>query len=175
MNDKKECPFCERNELLNSLIFYESKYKSNNRWFAFLDSLPLTEGHTILALKKRRNKCPNKLTPEVFEGLENALKNVTRKLKKVYKTEDILFASLRGKTPHFHFHLIPLHKKDEKKWREKTLYEEGHLFEFLGYLECEKKVKEYPRQRISKNWSEDDQRKNKAKKLRTKIVELKKA
>jgi len=90
------------------------------------------------AVRKTSN-CPTEPSLEVFSGLPKALWNAIQAVKTVYQPKNVLLSSLRGSESHFHFHLVPLYEDEEKAWRNsqknKEGYENGHLMEFLGYLE----------------------------------------
>ena len=94
-------------------------------------------------------------------ALVNTIEIIKKRYQKCYQLKDLLLSSLRGSEPHFHFHLVPLWEHEEKDWRDKhqcrEQYKDGHLMEFLGFLEktASKKV-ETERE---KGWSEELQRK----------------
>ena len=167
---KNECPFCNKNNIKNR-IFYEK-----NNWIAFLDTSIYAKGHTILSAKKIGDVCPNELMEnlnrEQLATLGIALYKVSQVLKQVYNVNNVLFSSLRGTVRHFHFHLIPLHREDEKRWRKEKLYENGHLFEFLGDVE-KQKMEELIKERIERGWDKDKQREERVKLLEKEVLKLK--
>jgi len=124
---------------LSKRIFYCQKNDDDNKkhynYFAFLDSLPHTRGHTILAVLSSSKRCPRQLNIITLSRLGNALSDVIKALKLHYVPKDILLASLRGDVKHFHIHLIPLYKNEENEWRKVTGYQKHHLMEFIGALE----------------------------------------
>lgn len=122
------CVFCDRTPL-EARVFYD-RYT----WYAFLAAPPYTRGQTILA-RKKRDGCPIGLTTENLTGLETAIAAVSRILLAYYQPKDILVASLRGRDPHMHFHLMPLWEEEERAWRKETRREKGFLMEYLGYVE----------------------------------------
>jgi diadenosine tetraphosphate (Ap4A) HIT family hydrolase len=115
-------------------IFYRDK-----NWFAALAAPFHTKGHTILAALLKDYKCPKEFSEEVLAGLSTAMVKTIKIMKKCYTPKDVLLSSLRGSESHFHFHLIPLWEHEEKEWRDEQKdrgqYKNGHLMEFLGYLE----------------------------------------
>jgi len=123
------CVFCDRTPL-ETRIFYD-----DHTWYAFLTAPPYTKGQTILALKRSDTHCPTALTAENLKGLDIAIAAVTQIMFSHYHPKDVLLASLRGRDPHIHFHLIPLWEEEERAWRESSLRKKGYLFEFLGYVE----------------------------------------
>jgi diadenosine tetraphosphate (Ap4A) HIT family hydrolase len=169
------CPFCHYKGL-KPRIFYDDKVN----WIGFLAAPYHTEGHTILAAYPQ-NCCPNdfkkllELSDDYWSNyganLGIAIKTVSKAIMECYRPKNVLFASLRGDIKHFHFHLVPLHEKEEKKWRSETLYEGGHLFEFLGYLE-EKGDTEALQKRIQKGWDKKTQREVIVKRLKNEVEKL---
>ena len=130
------CPFCDIKNL-NKRIFYcqEIDGEKHDRYFAFLDSLPHTRGHTILAVLSSSKRCPRQLNVTTLSRLGKALSDVIKVLRNHYPAKDILIASLRGDVKHVHIHLIPLWKNEENEWRKVAGYKKGHLMEFIGALE----------------------------------------
>jgi diadenosine tetraphosphate (Ap4A) HIT family hydrolase len=129
------CPFCNVNDIwMERRIFYRDK-----NWFAVLAAPFHTKGHTILAALSKDYKCPREFSEEVLAGLSTAIVKTIKIMKKCYIPKDILLSSLRGSESHFHFHLVPLWEHEEKEWRntqkDRGQYKNGHLMEFLGYLE----------------------------------------
>ena len=120
--------FCKRTPL-ESRVFYDQQ-----NWYAFLTAPPYTKGQTILAFKKRE-VCPVGLKAENLYGLEIAIATVSQMLLTHYHPKDILVASLRGRDPHLHFHLVPLWEEEEREWRKKSLRKKGYLMEYLGHVE----------------------------------------
>ncbi|MGD2079928.1 MAG: hypothetical protein PVJ36_02195 [Nitrospirota bacterium] len=154
-----ECPFCD----------YDSKsiakrviYK-NDGWVVFHAAPYWAEGHCIVSALKLKDDCPQELSDlddkTQLETLGGTLRKVSNGIKNVYKdVEDVAIASLRGNIPHFHLHLIPVHKKEETVWRNCKGWKNGHLFEFLGDLERKGFTKAIE-ERIEKCiWDEEIQR-----------------
>jgi diadenosine tetraphosphate (Ap4A) HIT family hydrolase len=129
------CPFCNVNDVwMGRRIFYRDK-----NWFAVLAAPFHTKGHTILAALSKDYKCPKEFSEEVLAGLSTPIVKTIKIMKKCYTPKDVLLSSLRGSESHFHFHLVPLWEHEEKEWRDeqkdRRQYKNGHLMEFLGYLE----------------------------------------
>jgi diadenosine tetraphosphate (Ap4A) HIT family hydrolase len=125
----RDCVFCDRAPL-ESRVFYDQ-----GPWYALLAAPPYVRGQTILALKNSTTECPTALTPNHLRGLDTAIPAVAGILMTHFRPKDILVASLRGRDPHVHFHLMPLWPDEETAWREKSHRQRGHLFEFLGHIE----------------------------------------
>ena len=153
------CPFCDlQSEAMKKRVFYRDK-----NWFAILAAPFHTQGHTILAAVPTGTGCPQEPSLQVLEGLSAALVKTIEALKTVYHPKDVLLTSLRGSEGHFHFHLMPLRKDEEEKWRnshaDHERYSKGHLMEFLGYLE-QRGDRQAEAEREYRRWSKDQQRTN---------------
>ena len=145
------CVFCDRTPL-KSRIFYDQF-----NWYAFLTAPPYTKGQTILTLKKINLECPTGLTAENLKGLDIAISSVSQILLSHYHPKDILVASLRGRDPHIHFHLIPLWEEEEREWRKRSLRKKGYLLEYLGHVEHTAETK-LETERAQNGLSEDEHR-----------------
>jgi len=131
MSRDRTCPFC-RLDQLQDRVFYRDR-----DWYAFLDKKPLTPGHTIVARVSAGNEeCPRLLGHETLEGIDAALAAVIALLMAHFQPKDVLVASLRGKVPHVHFHLVPLWAAEEQQWRQESGHETGRLWQFLGHLDA---------------------------------------
>jgi diadenosine tetraphosphate (Ap4A) HIT family hydrolase len=145
------CVFCERTSL-ETRIFYDQ-----HNWYAFLTAPPYTKGQTILTLKKLDTQCPTGLTAENLKGLDVAIADVSQMLLSYYHPKDILVASLRGRDPHIHFHLIPLWEEEELAWRKCSLRKKGYLLEYLGHVEHTAETR-IETERAQNGLSEDEHR-----------------
>ena len=145
------CVFCDRTPL-ETRVFYDQQ-----NWYAFLTAPPYTKGQTILALKRIDTQCPTGLTEENLKGLDVAIATVSQMLLSHFRPKDILVASLRGRDPHLHFHLVPLWEEEEREWRTKSLREKGYLMEYLGHVEhtAETRIES---ERAQNGLSEDEHR-----------------
>jgi diadenosine tetraphosphate (Ap4A) HIT family hydrolase len=153
------CPFCDwQSEEMKKRAFYRDK-----NWFAILAAPFHTRGHTILAAIPIGTGCPQEPSLPVLEGLSLALVKTIEALKTVYQPKDVLLTSLRGSEDRFHFHLMPLQKDEEEKWRnshaDPELHCKGHFMEFLGYLE-ERGDRLAETEREYRCWSKEEQRTN---------------
>src|SRR4030042_7020390 len=152
------CDFCDINDIwMERRIFYRDK-----NGYAILAAPFHTKGHTILAAIRKGSKCPKEPSEEVLGGLSTALVNTIKIIKKRYAPKDILLSSLRGSESHFHFHLVPLWESEEKDWRNKQKnreqYKDGHLMEFLGFLEKRANERDEIKRR-KEGWSVKEQQK----------------
>ncbi len=124
-----------------------------------------------MALKNSGPDCPTALTRGYLRGLDVAIASVIDLMDQHFQPKDVLVASLRGRDPHIHFHLMPLWEAEEREWRRQSLREKGHLFEFLGYVERNAESRAQ-RERIERGWSEERHRAESAKQLQPDIVAL---
>jgi len=161
------CPFCDR-EKLEPRVFYD-----RDRWCAFLAAPYHTRGHVILAAKTSSADCPKGLDNNILDGLGGALAAVARALKQCYQPKDVLFASVRGDIQHTHCHVVPLWPDEEREWRRQHMYENGHLFEFLGTLERTGDSRAAI-ERIDRGWSAEEQCAEIVKRLRNDVQALRK-
>ena len=82
-----------------------------NNWYAFLDILPRREGHTLVIPHKAVSHL-SQLSDEQIAGLFSGVKEVQRKLGKVFSTQDFTICLHDGplagqEVPHVHVHVIP--------------------------------------------------------------------
>ena len=132
-----ECPFCDITKVEKRVFFI------GKEWYAFLAAPFHAPGHTILAARinicpTRTDYCPRSFHEVPWQSLGEQLKRVSECLTSYYKSDDILYSSVRGDIKHFHFHLIPFWNDDANEWRLKMGYgEKGHLLEYIGNLERE--------------------------------------
>ncbi len=150
-----KCSFCDfSSDEMKKRIFYRDE-----DWFAILAAPGHNKGHALLTVVRKTSNCPTEPSLEVFSGLPKALWKAIQAVKTVYQPKNVLLSSLRGSESHFH--LVPLHEDEEKGWRnlqkDKEGYRNGHLMEFLGYLEKQgdERAKE---ERRKSGFSEEQQR-----------------
>lgn len=79
---------------------------------AFLDAMPLVEGHTLVIPKKEIDLIFD-LNDEDFKNLWSFAQKVAKKLEKVYPKKRIAVAVVGLEVPHAHIHLIPITKMDD--------------------------------------------------------------
>jgi diadenosine tetraphosphate (Ap4A) HIT family hydrolase len=166
------CFLCNVPKNVRERVFYEDR---NRRWFAFLSAPPHTKGHVILAALRRNGGCPKKFNEETLVGFDVALREVIEAMRKCYtgiKDKHILLASLRGDTPHFHIHILPLWPREYSDWKKVTGYAGSHLMEFLGSLEKKHDFKQLEYKAEKGKRKENAQRRESTNKLTSKIKRL---
>ena len=87
---------------------------------AFLDALPLVEGHTLVIPKKQTDFIFD-LENEDFKNLWSFAQNVAKKLQKTYPDKRIAVAVVGLEVPHAHIHLIPIHNVEEMNFKNERL------------------------------------------------------
>ncbi len=83
------------------------KIDENDEFLAFLDIMPLAEGHTLVIPKTEVDYIYD-LDDDVLGRLHIFAKKVARKIEKVIPCERIGVAVIGLEVPHAHVHLIPL-------------------------------------------------------------------
>ena len=102
------------------------KIAENEKFFAFLDIMPLAVGHTLVV--------PKKEIDYIFDLPENLLaemmvfsKNVAKKIEKSIECDRIGVSVIGLEVPHAHIHLIPINSiadMDFSKEKLKLSHEE---------------------------------------------------
>jgi len=152
MKISNTCAFCERGSGLQDRVFYERR-----GWFAFLAAPAYANGHAIVARVKSGSECPTVLNRVNLQGSDLAIADVVEAIRSHYKPADVLIASLRGREPHMHWHLIPRWQEPERAWRLESRYEGGHLFEFLADADRKAQSRAFD-ERVQMGWTADEQR-----------------
>ncbi len=96
------------------------KVAEDERFYAFLDINPLTEGHTLVI--------PREATDYVFDLDDETLaafhvfsKRVARAIKEAYPCQKVASVVLGLEVPHAHIHLIPLQSEADADFRREKL------------------------------------------------------
>lgn len=86
-----------------------SSYKvaENDKFLAFLDIMPLKEGH-VLVIPKQEIDYIFDLDDDLLSEMMVFSKNVARKMKKVIDCKKIGVTVIGLEVPHAHIHLIPI-------------------------------------------------------------------
>lgn len=83
------------------------KIAEDDRYFAFLDINPLAKGHTLVIPKQEVDYLFD-LDDEVYAGLWQFAKKVSRAIEKVCPCARIGVAVVGLEVPHAHIHLVPI-------------------------------------------------------------------
>ena len=96
------------------------KIAEDDLYLAFLDALPLVEGHTLVIPKKQTDFIFD-LENEDFKNLWSFAQAVAKKLQKTYPDKRIAVAVVGLEVPHAHIHLIPINKVEEMNFKNERL------------------------------------------------------
>lgn len=96
------------------------KIAENEEFLAFLDAMPLVEGHTLVILKREEDFIFD-LESEEHQRLWDYAREVGKKLAKTYPDKRIAVAVVGLEVPHAHIHLIPISKMEEMNFKNERL------------------------------------------------------
>lgn len=110
------------------------KVAEDENHLAFLDALPLVEGHTLVIPKKEVDLIFD-LENEDFKNLWSFAQKVAKKLGNVYPEKRIASAVVGLEVPHAHIHLIPITKMEDMNFKNVRL-----KFSPEEYLKIQEKI-----------------------------------
>lgn len=96
------------------------KIDESENELAFLDVMPLVEGHTLVIPKKEVDFIFDIDTP-AYQELWGFAQQVAKKLQKAYPDKRIAVAVVGLEVPHAHIHLLPIHKVEEMNFSNERL------------------------------------------------------
>ena len=111
-----------------------NKVAENDQFLAFLDVMPLREGHVLVIPK---------IAVDYIFDMEDALladmmifsKSVARKLKNVFPCKKIGVTAIGLEVPHAHIHLIPINSLSDMDFsKPKLKIEESRLAEIAKLI-----------------------------------------
>ena len=85
------------------------KIAEDDHFLAFLDVMPLVEGHTLVIPKQEIDYIFD-LDPEVLAGLMKFAQRIAPAIKKAVPCKRIGVAVIGLEVPHAHVHLVPLNR-----------------------------------------------------------------
>jgi histidine triad (HIT) family protein len=85
------------------------KIAEDDQFLAFLDVIPLVEGHTLVIPKQEIDYIFD-LDPEVLAGLMKFAQRIAPAIKKAIPCKRIGVAVIGLEVPHAHVHLVPLNR-----------------------------------------------------------------
>jgi bis(5'-nucleosyl)-tetraphosphatase (symmetrical) len=95
------------------------KVAEDDRYFAFLDINPLTEGHTLVVPKKETDYLFD-LDDDTLAGMVLFAKRIAKRIGEKIACKRVAVVVLGLEVPHAHIHLIPINnEKDVDFHREK--------------------------------------------------------
>lgn len=92
----------------------------NEDFIAFLDAMPLVEGHTLV-VPKREVDLIFDLESDEYKNLWGFAQEVAKKIKKAIPCVRVGVAVVGLEVPHAHIHLIPLNKIEDMNFRNERL------------------------------------------------------
>lgn len=96
------------------------KIAEDENHLAFLDAMPLVEGHTLVIPKKEIDLIFD-LENEEFKNLWSFAQEVSKKLQKTYPSKRVAIAVVGLEVPHAHIHLIPINNVEEMNFKNDRL------------------------------------------------------
>lgn len=107
---KKNCAFCTQPEIQERTIV------KNDFVFAFPTNIPITPGHTLIALIRHASSFDD-LTKEEVQALFSMRKRIADALRKSFRAEGFHFVWNEGavagqSVSHLHLHIVPRKKGD---------------------------------------------------------------
>lgn len=96
------------------------KIEEDDQYLAFLDAMPLVEGHTLVIPKKEVDFIFD-LQSQDYNGLWSFAQKVAKKLEKAYPDKRIAVAVVGLEVPHAHIHLIPIEKMEDMNFKNSRL------------------------------------------------------
>lgn len=97
---------------------YKIAEDENN--LAFLDAMPLVEGHTLVIPKQEIDLIFD-LENEDFKNLWSFAQKISKKLQKAYPSTRVAIAVVGLEVPHAHIHLIPINNVEEMNFKNPRL------------------------------------------------------
>lgn len=120
-----DCIFCKivKGEIPSLKVF------ENDKVFCFLDSNPISMGHTLVIPKEHYENIFD-IPGDELKKVISVVKSLSIKIKEVLKTDGINLINSSGKIAnqevfHFHFHIVPRYKNDGlemNKWCQSKTY-----------------------------------------------------
>ena len=101
---------------------------------AFLDAMPLAEGHTLVIPKKEVDFIFD-LENEAYKNLWSFAQVVAKKLQNTYPDKRIAVAVVGLEVPHAHIHLVPIEKIGDLNFSNEQLKLSSEK-----YLEIQKQI-----------------------------------
>lgn len=96
------------------------KIEEDDQYLAFLDAMPLVEGHTLVIPKKEVDFIFD-LQSQDYTGLWSFAQKVAKKLEKAYPDKRIAVAVVGLEVPHAHIHLIPIERMEDMNFKNSRL------------------------------------------------------
>jgi histidine triad (HIT) family protein len=92
----------------------------NEHFLAFLDIMPLTQGH-VLVIPKKETDYIFDIESEEYKALWIFAKNVAKAIKKTIPCKKVGVAVVGLEVPHAHIHLVPINSVDDMNFSKPKL------------------------------------------------------
>ncbi|MFN4233918.1 MAG: HIT family protein [Bacteroidia bacterium] len=96
------------------------KIAENERFLAFLDIMPLAQGH-VLVIPKKETDYIFDIENEEYTALWAFAKNVAQAIKKTIPCKKVGIAVVGLEVPHAHIHLVPINNVDDMNFSKPKL------------------------------------------------------
>ncbi|MCW0486763.1 HIT family protein [Riemerella anatipestifer] len=96
------------------------KIAEDENHLAFLDAMPLAEGHTLVIPKKEVDLIFD-LDTEEFKNLWAFAQQVAKKIEKNIPCERVSIAVIGLEVPHAHIHLVPINKIEDLNFKKERV------------------------------------------------------
>ena len=96
------------------------KVAENDRYYAFLDINPLTEGHTLVVPKQETDYIFD-LDDDTLSGMILFAKEVAARIRREIACKRVAMVVLGMEVPHAHIHLIPINSENDVDFHRKKL------------------------------------------------------
>ncbi len=97
------------------------KVAENDRYYAFLDINPLTEGHTLVIPKQETDYIFD-LDDDTLSGMILFAKEVAARIRREIACKRVAMVVLGMEVPHAHIHLIPINSENDVDFHREKLH-----------------------------------------------------
>lgn len=112
------------------------KIAESDRFLAFLDVFPTTQGHTLVIPKEQIDYIFD-LDDELYKDLMAFAKEVAKAIKKAIPCQRVGMAVVGLEVPHAHVHLIPLNNMGDMNFANKQKVSDQELEEVAEKIRTE--------------------------------------
>ncbi len=105
----------------------------DDRYFAFLDINPLTEGHTLVVPKKEVDYLFD-LDDDTLAGMVLFAKWIAKRIEEKIACKRVAVVVLGLEVPHAHIHLIPINSEKDADFRREKLKLSPEEFQRISNL-----------------------------------------
>ena len=111
------------------------KIAEDDKYLAFLDVFPLTEGH-VLVIPKQEVDYIFEMEDELFIGLQLFAKKIAKALKLAVPCKKVGISVIGLEVPHTHIHLIPMNNVEDMNFsKPKLKIEDKRMIEISSKIQ----------------------------------------